>query len=76
MKYDWVSRAVNKTMKKLIVFGSDEDNIKAIQSTLVVTESFCGPKTYKAVLDYQKQNKLIVDGIVGPQTLKKMGIKQ
>lgn len=75
VSYDWVSKTVNNTMKKLIVFGSDEDNVKAIQSKLVVNESFCGPKTYKAILDYQRENGLVVDGIVGPQTLKKMGIK-
>jgi peptidoglycan hydrolase-like protein with peptidoglycan-binding domain len=75
ISYDWVSKTVNNTMKKLIVFGSDEDNVKAIQSKLVVDESFCGPKTYKAILDYQKENGLDTDGIIGPQTLKKIGIK-
>lgn len=27
-----------------------------------------GPKTDKAVKEYQKQSKLVVDGIVGPKT--------
>lgn len=34
----------------------------------VVTDGFFGPKTEQAVIKFQKQNKIAVDGIVGPQT--------
>jgi hypothetical protein len=30
------------------------------------------PKTYTAVYDYQKQNGLVADGVVGPNTIKKL----
>jgi peptidoglycan hydrolase-like protein with peptidoglycan-binding domain len=33
------------------------------------------PKTYTAVYDYQKQNGLVADGVVGPNTIKKLLVK-
>jgi g-D-glutamyl-meso-diaminopimelate peptidase len=34
----------------------------------VATDGFFGPKTEQAVIKFHKQNKIAVDGIVGPQT--------
>lgn len=39
----------------------------------VTTDGFFGPKTEQAVINFQKKNKLVVDGIVGQQTWNKLG---
>ncbi|MEG4976450.1 peptidoglycan-binding domain-containing protein [Microcoleus sp. K4-B3] len=39
----------------------------------VATDGFFGLKTEQAVIKFQKQNKIAVDGIVGPQTWSLLG---
>jgi peptidoglycan hydrolase-like protein with peptidoglycan-binding domain len=39
----------------------------------VATEGFFGAKTEEAVINFQKKNKLAVDGIVGPRTWSQLG---
>jgi peptidoglycan hydrolase-like protein with peptidoglycan-binding domain len=39
----------------------------------VATDGFFGAKTEEAVINFQKKNKLAVDGIVGPRTWSKLG---
>ncbi|MEK7528590.1 MAG: peptidoglycan-binding domain-containing protein [Patescibacteria group bacterium] len=34
----------------------------------LVIDGYFGPKTQSAVIDFQKNNRLETDGIVGPQT--------
>ena len=50
--------------------------VKRLQKDLSVTsDGKFGPKTEKAVKEYQEGHSLLVDGIAGPQTLGHMGIK-
>ena len=54
-------------------------NVRYLQQSLVknvypvATDGFFGPKTEQAVIKFQKQNKIAVDGIVGPQTWNLLG---
>jgi peptidoglycan hydrolase-like protein with peptidoglycan-binding domain len=49
-------------------------NKKGAKPKLIIDGVF-GDATVKAVKDFQKKNKLKVDGIVGPQTLNVLGVK-
>ncbi|MEG4005783.1 peptidoglycan-binding domain-containing protein [Microcoleus sp. Pol11C1] len=40
----------------------------------VNTDGGFGPKTEQAVLNFQKQQKIVADGIVGPKTWNKLGV--
>jgi hypothetical protein len=56
--------------------GSKGEVVKQIQKVLGVEQvGNFGPKTEAAVKEWQKKNGLTADGIVGPATLAKMGIK-
>ena len=56
--------------------GSTGVWVKALQKKLNVTaDGFFGLKTKAAVKAAQKANGLTVDGIAGPVTLKKLGVK-
>lgn len=54
-------------------------NVRYLQQSLVkkgypvATDGFFGLKTEQAVIKFQKQNKIAVDGIVGPQTWSLLG---
>jgi putative chitinase len=53
--------------------GSRGDDVRAVQNALGLdTDGVFGKMTEKAVMEWQLENKLVVDGIVGPQTLAKM----
>lgn len=67
--------------------GDQGDNVKAVQTALaaanyknssgkklIVIDGDFGATTDKRVRQYQKDNGLVVDGIVGPQTAGHMGI--
>ena len=61
--------------------GSQGEEVKSIQNTLTEQGYFSGKvdgifgeQTKKAVISFQKDNGLTVDGVVGPGTLKAMGI--
>ncbi|NQE35113.1 peptidoglycan-binding domain-containing protein [Microcoleus asticus] len=54
-------------------------NVRYLQQSLVkngypvAIDGFFGAKTKQAVIKFQKQNKIAVDGIVGPQTWNLLG---
>jgi len=51
--------------------------VRKVQKFLgVAVDGAYGPQTEAAVIDYQKENDLNVDGIVGPQTLIEMGLQE
>ncbi|RZT21499.1 peptidoglycan-binding protein [Fictibacillus sp. BK138] len=60
--------------------GINHNDVKHLQSLLKEkgyfkeqqTTTYFGPVTKKAVMDFQKANSLVVDGIVGKQTYKKL----
>ena len=55
--------------------GSRGPNVKKLQTFLGTgADGIFGSGTERAVKDWQKKNGLAADGIVGPNTLKKMGI--
>lgn len=59
----------------LLKKGSKGNNVKVIQEHLKLrTDGDFGPNTEKAVKEWQKRNGLIPDGIIGPNSLKKMGL--
>ena len=62
--------------------GSKGTDVKTLQEALnkaggygLATDGIFGAKTEAAVRDFQKKNKLGVDGIVGPQTWTALGYK-
>jgi hypothetical protein len=56
--------------------GDNNEFIKEIQKVLGVEQvGNFGPKTETAVKEFQKKHGLTADGIVGPGTLAKMGLK-
>jgi N-acetylmuramoyl-L-alanine amidase len=62
--------------------GSKGDAVKSVQTALLnkgyssvgKADGVFGPKTTTAVKAFQKANKLTADGIVGPATLKALGL--
>lgn len=67
---------------KTIRLNSKGDDVKTLQSKLnalggygLAVDGIFGAKTEAAVRDFQKKNKLGVDGIVGPQTWTALGYK-
>lgn len=56
--------------------GSKGDDVKKLQQVLCITpaDGIFGKDTESKVKEYQKKNGLTVDGIVGQETLKKLGI--
>jgi len=64
-----------------LFIGSRGDNVVQVQQTLNSKGYWCGtadgifgPKTYSAVIRFQREAGLDVDGIVGPQTKKALGL--
>lgn len=55
--------------------GSQGKEVKEIQEFLgLSTDGKFGPKTHNKVCEWQKENNLVVDGIVGPATWNAMGL--
>jgi peptidoglycan hydrolase-like protein with peptidoglycan-binding domain len=68
-------------MGRLIRQGSKGADVRAVQDVLnfhirrllpLVVDGDFGPKTHARVVEFQKANKLKVDGLVGPETLGKL----
>ena len=58
-----------------IKLGSKGDTVKKLQQLLSLTvDGNFGPKTDKAVKEFQTKNNLIADGIVGAKTWAALGI--
>lgn len=75
VNYHWVERIVNNTMNELIIYGSEGERVKQLQKALNLTiDGSYLRDGYNAVMNLQKEKKLIVDGIVGNQTMKMLGI--
>lgn len=56
--------------------GSHGDSVKELQYALGITDDgFFGPQTDAAVRAFQQKNGLVVDGLVGPATWAKLGVK-
>jgi peptidoglycan hydrolase-like protein with peptidoglycan-binding domain len=54
----------------LLKRGAHGDTVKRLQEELAIgADGRFGPRTEKAVRDYQKKNGLVVDGRAGPATL-------
>jgi hypothetical protein len=61
----------------LLKKGSRGENVKILQEFLRVTiDGDFGPGTERAVKEWQTNNGLIVDGIVGPKTWNAMGLDE
>lgn len=55
--------------------GSTGEYVKILQQFLGITiDGDFGPKTESAVIQWQKDNGIIADGIVGPETMNLMGL--
>ncbi|MGB0564283.1 MAG: peptidoglycan-binding protein [Spirulinaceae cyanobacterium] len=68
---------------RVMMLGAQGDKVKGVQEKLVAlkydvgepgADGIYGQKTREAVIAFQKANELTIDGIVGPETLKKMGL--
>ena len=56
--------------------GLSRDQIIALQKVIGVTpDGVWGPKSHEALINYQHSHGLVVDGIPGPKTLAKAGVK-
>ena len=69
------------TKDVLSKFGSKSEEVKSIQTVLknkgyyeASIDGIFGEKTKAAVINFQKDNNLVQDGIVGSKTLKALGI--
>jgi len=50
--------------------GDSGNDVKLIQTALKInSDGIFGPKTEQAVIDFQKKNNLVADGIVGQKTI-------
>tara|TARA_R110002074_G_scaffold260769_2_gene433099 strand:+ start:1349 stop:2224 length:876 start_codon:yes stop_codon:yes gene_type:complete len=59
----------------VLKIGSNGKEVKEIQKFLrIISDGKFGKKTHNAVCVWQKENDLVVDGIVGPATWNAMGI--
>ncbi len=77
-----VKTAVKKVVAKKAVKTISAAKIKAAQQILAKdglykgkVDGMIGPMTTNAVKAFQKKNGLKADGIIGPITLKKLGVK-
>lgn len=81
-KWDWNKPVIQANpyalTASLLKTGSRGDSVKWVQFELnrcgynLAVDGIFGVKTTTAVKDYQKKNGLLVDGIVGKNTLKKL----
>ena len=56
--------------------GDEGQEVKRLQTNLNITiDGDFGPQTRKAVIEYQADNELVVDGLAGPKTLRSLGIE-
>lgn len=56
--------------------GDKGQETKRLQTNLnITTDGDFGPKTKKAVKEYQQTTNLVVDGLAGPNTLRSLGIE-
>ena len=63
------------SLKYTLRKGDNGQEVKRLQTKLpIVADGRFGPKTQKAVREYQAHNNLIVDGLAGKQTLTSLGI--
>lgn len=78
--YDSNKPVINTTKdeRPVLKIGSRGDWVTVAQGRLVVAgypinvDGIFGPKTKQAVMDYQKDNGLACDGIIGPKTWRKL----
>jgi peptidoglycan hydrolase-like protein with peptidoglycan-binding domain len=57
----------------LLKRGSDGDAVRRLQQQLAIgADGRFGPRTEKAVRDYQKKNGLVADGMAGPATISQL----
>lgn len=72
-----------RTNSKFVNLGDRGDMVKTIQNKLVSkgfnlprygSDGVFGKETLEAVRSFQKQQRILVDGIVGPVTFKRLGI--
>jgi hypothetical protein len=82
-----IPTAPKPTGWKAIRLGDKGDKVRMVQQVLqdkgyknstgrrpIVVDGDFGPTTDKRVRQYQKDNRLVIDGIVGPQTAGHMGL--
>ena len=56
--------------------GMSRDQIIALQKVIGVTpDGVWGPQSHAALINYQHSHDLVVDGVPGPKTLAKAGVK-
>jgi len=68
--FRWLESIVNKTMNEMLIFGSNGESVKLLQSYFKLPQDGDFVKTtYEAVLKYQKKMKLKVDGRAGASLL-------
>jgi len=66
---------------KILYWGSSGSEVTKVQALLNKWGYYTGPidgyfssKTYRAVVDFQRKNGLLIDGVVGPQTWAALGL--
>lgn len=68
-----ITEVFKPQFKRVLRYGSRGTDVKNLQKLLKITpDGIFGVNTRKAVMEFQKANNLIVDGIAGAQTLTKL----
>ena len=68
-----VTEVFKPQFKRVLRYGSRGSDVKSLQSLLgIKVDGIFGVGTRQAVMDFQKANNLIVDGIAGAQTFTKL----
>jgi len=70
---------IELNINRLLKFGTRGDDVKRLQEALSIAgfspgpaDGIFGPMTHWAVKRFQRKHNLLVDGIVGPQTIGKL----
>jgi peptidoglycan hydrolase-like protein with peptidoglycan-binding domain len=77
---DWLQMVAGPATLMLMGFydlvllkrGSDGDAVRSLQQLAIDADGRFGPRTERAVRDYQKKNGLVADGMAGPSTLTQL----
>jgi peptidoglycan hydrolase-like protein with peptidoglycan-binding domain len=67
--------ATGQSSGSYLTTGSEGSEVSAVEEALgIPADGYFDERTYRAVVDFQRENGLAVDGIVGPETSAALGL--